>query len=141
MVNIFYEDTKILDLDPEFFASWFSEVLSEHGFSLGEVCLIICSDNYLLEMNKQHLNHDYYTDIITFNYNEGETINGDLFISIDRVGENAERDSVTMVMELQRVAVHGLLHLVGFDDKSPDDKAEMTRQEDSALARIVSRET
>lgn len=141
MVNIFYEDTKILDLDPEFFASWFSDVLSEHGFTLGEVCLIVCSDDYLLEMNKQHLNHDYYTDIITFNYNEGETINGDLFISIDRVCENAERDKLTSTKEFQRVAVHGLLHLVGFDDKSSADKEEMTRQEDKALARIVSRET
>ena len=91
-------------------------------------------------MNKKYLNHDYYTDIITFNYSLGE-IKGDLFISVERVAENAEKQGVSFLNELYRVIVHGTLHLLGHTDKNPKDKSKMTERENAALDLIVSRET
>ena len=140
MVNIFFEDTEVLDLRPEFFISWLSEVCVLHNNSLGEVSLVFCSDEYLLEMNRTHLNHDYYTDIITFDYSEGD-VSGDLFISIDRVRENAKEERIDFLKELNRVVVHGVLHLLGFKDKSGEESKEMRTQENAALEIIVSRET
>lgn len=139
MVNIFFEDIEILDLDPEFFVSWLSGVCKSHDSELGEINLIFCSDEYLLNMNQEHLDHDYYTDIITFNYNT-ESINGDLFISVDRVKDNAQLEQTDWLNELNRVVVHGVLHLIGFNDKTDDEQVEMTKQENIALE-YVSRET
>lgn len=140
MVNLFYEDIEILELSPEFFVSWLKEVCKSHEEKLGEVSLIFCSDNYLLDMNREHLNHDFYTDIITFNYNDN-TISGDLFISIDRVKDNAVTNNVLFMDELNRVVVHGVLHLIGFNDKTKEEEMEMRAQENKALKLIVSRET
>lgn len=140
MLNIFYEDTEILDLSPEFFVSWLNKVCEMHNDSLGDLNLIFCSDDYLLEINREHLNHDYYTDIITFNYNDGD-ISGDLFVSIDRVRENAQTIGVPFDNELHRVVAHGVLHLLGFNDKSEEECLEMRIQEGVALELIVSRET
>lgn len=139
MINIFFEDIEILDLNPEFFVSWLSDVCKSHNSELGEINLIFCSDEYLLSMNQEHLNHDYYTDIITFNYNT-DSINGDLFISVDRVKDNAQLEQTDWLNELNRVVVHGVLHLIGFNDKTDDEQAEMTKQENIALE-YVSRET
>lgn len=139
-VELFYEDTEILDLRPEFFVSWLDEVCQSHDKTLGDVSLIFTSDDYLLDMNRQHLEHDYYTDIITFNYVE-EDISGDLFISVDRVRDNAKSVGVMFHVELYRVVVHGVLHLIGFNDKSDEEQEEMTRQENRALDLIVPRET
>ena len=141
MVNVFFEDTEILDLDPEFFVSWLSEVCRNHGKSMGEISLIFCSDNYLLNMDRTYLNHDYYTDIITFDYTNAEEVNGDLFISADRVRENAATMGEPLKKELYRVVVHGVLHLIGFKDTSEEEKREMREQEDWALTKIVSRGT
>lgn len=141
MINLYFEDTEVLDLSSEFFVSWLSKVASREGFDLGEITLIFCSDTYLLEMNKNHLNHDYYTDIITFDYSEDTTLSGDLFISIDRVKENATENGVMFHVELNRVVVHGTLHLMGYNDKSDDEQKQMTEMEDWALGLIVSRET
>jgi rRNA maturation RNase YbeY len=141
MVEIFYEDTKILDYNPEFFVSWLSEVLLLQGKELGDLAVILCSDDYLLEVNKDHLGHDYYTDIITFDYCERNIVSGDLFISIDRIVENAGSYSVSVDDELCRVVAHGTLHLCGYGDKTEAEKLRMTGLEDEALQLIVSRET
>ena len=108
---------------------------------LGDVSLIFCSDKYLLDMNRKHLNHDYYTDIITFDYTTEEAVSGDLFISIDRVLENASDLSMDFRTELNRVVVHGVLHLLGFGDKYPEEAKRMRKLEDQALLLIVPRET
>ena len=140
MVYIFYEDTEVLDLDPEFFVWWLSEVCALHKKKLGDICVILCSDDYLLEVNKEHLNHDYYTDIVTFDYYT-EAISGDLFVSIDRVRENAAKLGVDYINELNRVVVHGVLHLLGFKDKTEAESQAMRNGENVALKLIVSRET
>lgn len=140
MVELHYEDIEILDLKAEFFSLWFQKVCASYNKQLGDVSLVCCSDEYLLEMNNRHLNHDYYTDIITFNYNENDTISGDLFISLDRVKENAVEMSLNWKEEFYRVAVHGVLHLLGLNDKSDAEAIEMRCAEDKAL-KLVSRET
>lgn len=139
MVNIFFEETEILDLNPEFFVLWLSKLCESHDSILGEINLIFCSDEYLLNMNREHLDHDYYTDIITFNYNDTK-INGDLFISVDRIRDNASSEGVDFGNELNRVCAHGVLHLIGFNDKTDEQQTEMTKQEELAL-KIVPRET
>lgn len=139
MVNIFFEDTEVLDLNPEFFVLWLSRVCKKHNRNLGEVNLIFCSDEYLLDMNRTHLDHDYYTDIITFDYYE-EDVSGDLFISVDRVHENALDLNEGFNTELNRVVVHGVLHLLGFGDKTNVEELKMRELENEALL-IVSRET
>ena len=141
MIEIYFENTEVLDLSPEFFVSWLSEVAKLEGSVLGDISLVFCSDEYLLEMNKKHLNHDYYTDIITFDYTEEGTVSGDLFISVDRVRENASDNKVMFHVELNRVVGHGVLHLLGYKDKSEGDQEEMTLKENWALGLIVPRET
>ena len=141
MVNIFFEDIEILDLDPEFFVSWLSKVCDSEAKELGEVNLVFCSDDYLLDMNKKHLDHDYYTDIITFDYTEGDVVSGDLFVSVDRVNDNAKQLNVSRETELNRVVVHGVLHLIGYGDKSEKEALLMRSKEDASLSLIVPRET
>jgi probable rRNA maturation factor len=141
MINLFFEDVEIPGLNSEFFCSWLSDVCEQEGKVLGEVNLIFCSDEYLLDVNQKYLNHDYYTDIITFDYNEGNLIFGDLFISKDRVVENAETVKVDFHVELYRVVVHGVLHLLGYKDKTEGDEAQMRLKENGALDLIVPRET
>lgn len=141
MISIHYEDTEILDLRPEFFISWLSDVSSLHGYKLGEIALVFCSDPYLLDVNIKHLEHDFYTDIITFDYTVDKVVSGDLFVSIDRVRDNAEKLSQLFHVELNRVVVHGLLHLIGFGDKSEEQAVRMRELENEALSLIVSRET
>ena len=141
MVNLFFEDVEILGLDPEFFISWLSDCCDTEGKSLEEVNLIFCSDEYLLQKNIEFLQHDYYTDIITFDYCQGDLIMGDLFISKDRVIDNAETNGVSFEIELNRVIVHGVLHLCGYKDKSVDEEKLMRSKEDFYLDRIVPRET
>jgi len=140
VVNIFFEETEILDLDPEFFVSWLEVLCARESAELGELSLIFCSDDYLLKVNQDYLNHDYYTDIISFDYSE-QTISGDLFISIDRVRDNAKKLSVDFAEELNRVVAHGTLHLLGYKDKTEKEQLEMRGKESFALSLIVSRET
>ncbi len=113
---------------------WLEEVCRKEGKTLDEVTIIFCSDNYLLEVNRTHLNHDYYTDIITFDYSESSLISGDLFISIDRVAENAKELNIPMLDELHRIIVHGTLHLLGYTDKETEAKQQMTAKEDYYLS-------
>lgn len=133
MVNIFFEDVEIPNLDSEFFISWLSNTCAEENKSLEEVNLIFCSDEYLYDMNVQYLNHDYYTDIITFDYCEENRIIGDLFISKDRVIENANDNKVDFELELKRVVVHGVLHLCGYKDKSVSEEKLMREKENYYL--------
>lgn len=135
-------DVKIPDFNPEFFDLWVRDVIKMYQKELGTLSYVFCSDEYLLGMNRDHLNHDYYTDIITFNYNEGVSLSGDLFISYDRVVDNAKSFDVTPFDELCRVMIHGVLHLVGFNDKTEEDEKEMRNKENDCLnIRKVSRET
>ncbi|HIB78139.1 MAG TPA: rRNA maturation RNase YbeY [Flavobacteriales bacterium] len=112
---------------------WLEKVARGKDKVLGEISIVVCSDEYLLGVNKEHLNHDYYTDIITFDYSEGDVISGDLLISYDRVKDNARKEGVKVQSELKRVMVHGVLHLCGYKDKSKKDAAIMRSQEDEAL--------
>lgn len=116
---------------------WVSTCIKEEGFKrVAELNFIFCSDAYLLEINKQYLNHDTYTDIVTFdNSDEEEVIMGDIFISVDRTQENAQKFSVSAADELHRVIIHGVLHLCGYLDKSKADKSLMTEKEDYYLAK------
>jgi probable rRNA maturation factor len=112
---------------------WLKGALENEGFTLGEINYIFCSDNYILKINKDYLNHNYFTDIITFNYNEGKKVNADIFISIDTVKSNANSRKIDFYNELHRVMVHGILHLVGYNDKTPTQQIEMTSKEDYYL--------
>lgn len=141
MIEIYFEDTEFLDVSPEFFVSWLSDMAKTEGFTLGDVTLVFCSDAYLLDVNKKHLDHDYFTDIITFDYTEGEVLSGDLFISIDTVKDNAIDNKVMFHVELNRVVGHGVLHLMGYNDKTDSEQKEMSEKEEWALSLIVPRET
>ena len=113
--------------------NWLRAVVEEYGFRLGDLSIVSYTDDGLLEFNQAYLEHDTYTDIITFDYSEGKTLSGDLLISFDRVKENANNQSVVFDDELRRVMVHGVLHLIGFKDKSEDDAKAMRDAEDHAL--------
>ncbi|GAA3971529.1 rRNA maturation RNase YbeY [Mucilaginibacter dorajii] len=115
---------------------WIKDTIIAEGFKLKELTYVFCSDAYLLPMNQQYLNHDTLTDIITFDNSEVEgQIVGDIFISIDRIRENASKFGVTETQELHRVIIHGALHLLGYTDKTVVTKQKMTQKEDEYLAR------
>jgi probable rRNA maturation factor len=135
MIEIHIEDVQeIPGINPEFLFAWFTQVCELEKKVLGDVNVIFCSDEYLLEMNREHLDHDYYTDIITFDYSVEAVVSGDLFISVDRVADNAKGLSIPFLDELNRVCVHGLLHLCGYKDKSDSDELLMRSKEDEMLA-------
>lgn len=113
---------------------WISEVVQRRQKRVGNISYLFCDDEYLLGVNQQYLNHDTYTDIITFDYVAADLISGDIMISIDRVGENASQFGVPFEQELHRVIIHGVLHLLGQGDKSETEATEMRRQEEEALA-------
>ena len=124
-------------LDERKIGKWIRSVAAEYGFSVGNINYIFCSDERELEVNRQFLGHDYYTDVITFDYSTPTTLNGDIFISLDTVRSNAEMVSTTFDHELLRILIHGVLHLTGQGDKTPETKAKMTQKEESALAKWV----
>lgn len=113
---------------------WVSQVVQLRGKRVGNISYLFCDDEHLLGVNQQFLNHDTYTDIITFDYVVADLISGDILISVDRVGENAEKFGVPFEQELHRVVIHGVLHLLGQGDKSDAEAVEMRRQEEEALA-------
>tara|TARA_R100000789_G_scaffold72993_2_gene68733 strand:- start:3 stop:422 length:420 start_codon:yes stop_codon:yes gene_type:complete len=115
------------------YADWINRVVDSEGFSVGQIDYIFCTDNYLLKLNKDYLNHDTFTDIITFDYTEGKIISGDIFISTDRVQDNAKKFDVEFSNELRRVMIHGILHLAGFGDKSKEEKDIMRLKEDEKI--------
>ncbi len=117
-------------------SAWIKSVASSYGFRVGDIAYVFCDDEKILEVNRQYLQHDYYTDIITFDYTEGTVLNGDILISVDTVASNAEMVGTTFEDELHRILIHGILHLTGQNDKTPPDHEEMTRKENLALAML-----
>lgn len=113
---------------------WLRKVAAHYGFAIGELTYIFCSDDKELAVNRKFLGHYYYTDVITFDYTTPHCINGDIFISWDMIQSNATEVGTSAEHELQRILAHGLLHLTGQGDKTPESKAEMTRKEEHALA-------
>lgn len=115
-------------------SAWIKKVAAAHGKKVGEVAYIFCDDEKILEVNREYLQHDYYTDIITFDYTEEEIISGDLFISLDTVLSNSVQLGVSYEQELYRVIIHGILHLCGINDKGEGEREIMEREENEALA-------
>ena len=137
--NIFFEYEDIAKpsfVDEDKISTWLNDVAKDHQSKIKNILYIFCDDEYLLEINKEHLGHDYYTDIITFPYEEGKIIEADVLISLDRVQDNAQEYEVDYKEELMRVMVHGLLHLIGFRDKSEDETASMRAEENKALKKM-----
>ena len=115
---------------------WIQKVVADNGFEIGEINYVFCDDNYLHKLNVEFLNHDTLTDIISFDNTLGKLISGDIFISIERVEENAKDFKVSFENELHRVMIHGVLHYMGYKDKSDDDKTKMRNAENKALSNI-----
>lgn len=133
MVQYFKQDTRFEFKKKTLCRRWLKAVSESEVYKLGNISVIFCSDPYLLDINLRYLNHDYYTDIITFDYSTGNTISGDLFISVDTVRENAEFYGVSFDDELNRVIVHGVLHLMGYDDHTDEEQKQMREKEDYYL--------
>lgn len=119
-------------------SAWVKSVAQSLGKKVGDVAYIFCNDEKILEVNREYLQHDYYTDIITFDYTEENVISGDLFISLDTVLSNSEQLGVSYEQELRRVIIHGILHLCGIDDKGPGEREIMEEHENRALAMLAS---
>ncbi len=114
--------------------AWLKHIIVSRGFKAGEIQYLFCSDEFILEVNKRYLKHNYFTDVITFDYSTPHLISGDIIISIDTVTYNAKEYGVPMALELRRVMVHGLLHLLGYGDTSPEEQKIMTGMEDAMLS-------
>ena len=127
------EDVEFELAKPDILTEWIQSIIEREGCTLHQASYIFCSDEYLYNLNQEYLNHDTYTDIITFPYTEPPLIEGDVFISIDRVKDNARQFGVPFEQELHRVMIHGILHLCGYPDKSPEEKAHMREKEEEAL--------
>ena len=119
--------------DASKYTNWIIECLQAYNCTCGPIAYIFCSDDALLQINKQHLNHDFYTDIITFQYQAAPEVSGDIYVSIDRVRENAKTYSESFEQELRRVMIHGILHLIGFRDGTDREKEEMRKREDELM--------
>lgn len=132
-ISFHNEDIAFVLPQKRLYKQWIEQTVLSHGKTVGELTYVFCSDEYLLEMNKTYLQHDYYTDIITFDYSEENNISGDLFISVDRVKDNAFKIGVSLQNEMQRVVIHGVLHLCGFKDKEKTDVEIMRKMEEKAL--------
>ena len=133
MITFNYETEFVVEKETQL-ENWIEKVVSDKDFELGEVNYIFCDDNYLLKLNVEFLQHDTLTDIISFDNSLGKLINGDIFISIERVKENAKEYNVTFEDELHRVMIHGILHYMGLKDKSADEKMIMRKEENKALS-------
>ena len=132
-IQIFSEGVEYSIKGEEPIKVWIQNCVRKEGYLIDYINIVLCSDGYLLNLNQEHLNHDYFTDIITFQY-ANDPIEGELFISVDRVLDNARQLNVPFEEELHRVVIHGVLHLLGYQDKTDEDKVEMTQKEDFYLA-------
>ena len=136
MITYQTEDIKMPDIKRRETTEWVKKVAETYGKKVGEIAYVFCSDEKILEVNRQYLQHDYYTDIISFDYTEGNRISGDLFISLDTVRSNAELFNQPYDRELHRVIIHGILHLCGINDKGPGEREIMEAAENKALSLI-----
>lgn len=123
-------------IDTALLEEWISKVVATHSKVVGPLVYIFCDDEKIIEVNRQFLNHDYYTDIITFDYSRGRMVSGDMFISLDTVKSNAELVGATYQQELHRVIIHGVLHLCGINDKGPGEREIMENFENQALGML-----
>ncbi len=136
MIRYYNDNTHYRYPDKRRTTGWLTNVTAAEGYQLGEICYIFCSAQRLLEMNRQYLGHDYYTDVITFDYSDrkgSRVISGDIFIDVETVADNARQYGATTLQEMRRVIVHGVLHLCGQNDKTPRTNAQMHRKEDKYL--------
>jgi rRNA maturation RNase YbeY len=136
MIHFINEQIEMPDIDFRKVEQWIKAIAAQYGFSVGELNYIFCDDEKILAVNREFLQHDYYTDVITFDYTTRTRVNGDIYISLDTVASNAEQVGATFSRELHRIIIHGLLHLTGQADKTPETKAQMTVKEEDALAKI-----
>jgi len=133
-ISFYAEEIELPTINQEAVAQWVRAVAATYGKKVGVICYIFCSDEKILEVNRQYLQHDYYTDIITFDYTEKNKIAGDLFISLDTVKSNSETLHTPYNEELHRTIIHGILHLCGINDKGPGEREIMEANENKALA-------
>lgn len=133
MIQYIAEEVKLPTIPKQKTTRWIKDTAAYYDKKVGEIAYIFCTDERILEVNNQYLKHDYYTDIITFDYSEGSVISGDIFISVDTVRSNSEKFEVSFEDELHRILIHGILHLCGQADDTPELRAEMTRKENLAL--------
>ncbi len=136
MINFECEDVELDLKNKLILRKWIKQVALSYGFKTGELTYIFCSDDKIIEVNRQYLQHDYYTDVITFDYDEDDVISGDMFISVDTVKTNAEQFAPSFLEELHRVIIHGVLHLCGLKDKAPEDEKKMRAAEEKALSML-----
>jgi rRNA maturation RNase YbeY len=137
MIHFTTQDIEMPTLDQSSIRRWIKIIAAHYGFAVGNIHYIFCSDQRELEINREFLGHDYYTDVITFDYSTPTTINGDIFISLETIQSNAEMIGVSFDNELMRIIIHGILHLTGQMDKTPETKAEMTLKENHALSILL----
>ncbi|MFV0469989.1 MAG: rRNA maturation RNase YbeY [Dysgonomonas sp.] len=130
------EEVKVPPIKRRIISAWIKQTASSYGKKVGEISYIFCSDEKILEINREYLNHDYYTDIITFDYTEENTISGDIFISLDTVKSNSEQFGTEYLEEIDRIIIHGILHLCGINDKAPGEREHMTDCENKALEQL-----
>lgn len=133
MISYYFEDTDFVFKEKNLNGRWLRMVAESEVKRLGDISIIFCSDNYILDVNQRYLEHDYFTDIITFDYCEGDRLSGDLFISVDSVRENSLEYGTEFKDELNRVIVHGILHLIGYDDHTDEDVMTMREKENYYL--------
>ena len=136
MINFYNEDVDFKLKNKLILKRWIKQVIDSYGFKAGELSYIFCSDDKILEVNRQFLQHDYYTDVITFDYDEDGVVSGDMYISVDTVRTNAEQYAPSFESEMQRVIIHGVLHLCGLKDKQPDEEKKMRAAEEKALVML-----
>ncbi len=138
MIRFFNEDVSYKLPQKQATRQWLKQQAGREGYAVGDLNYIFCSDDYVLQINREHLRHDYYTDIITFDTGEDEgRIEGDIFISVDRVADNAAQLGIPAELEMRRVLAHGLLHLCGYGDKTADEQTQMRGKEEAWLAGMV----
>ncbi len=133
MIEFLTEDIEFPSVNTDLLKQWISKVIKDHDYNVGSISIIFCSDDFILKTNREYLSHDYYTDIITFDYCENRNISGDLLISLDTVKSNSYEFKTDFFDELHRVIIHGILHLIGFDDKTPELRENIREEENKAL--------